>query len=52
MADLGILTKKYSELLTEEVGFVSGHIIIGLYEQAQQKILEELNELLFKSVLG
>jgi len=51
MVEISLAIKKYFPLFTEEVGFAAGHIILGALEQAQQKVLEEINELLFQSAI-
>ena len=48
MVELSKLVKKYWPPLSEQTGFASAHILIGALEQAQQKILEELNSELSK----
>ncbi len=51
VADLSEVVKKYWGPLAGEVGFASAHIIIGAFEQCKQKVLEDLNEELFKAIL-
>lgn len=51
VTDLSEVVKKYWGPLAGEVGFASAHIIIGVFEQCKQKVLEDLNEELFKAVL-
>jgi len=51
VADISEVVKAYWGPLAGEVGFSSGHIIIGVLEQVKQKILEEMGEELFKAIL-
>ena len=51
VADISEVVKAYWGPLAGEVGFASAHIIIGVFEQCKQKVLEDLNEELFKAVL-
>jgi len=50
VTDISEVVKKYWGPLAGEVGFASAHIIIGVFEQVKQKVLEDLSEELLKSV--
>jgi hypothetical protein len=49
VADVSEAVKKHWGRLANEMGFVSGHAIIGALEQIQQKILYDMNEELLKA---
>ena len=51
VADISEVVKAYWGPLAEEVGFASAHIIIGVFEQVKQKVLEDLNEELLKAII-
>ena len=51
VTDISEVVKAYWGPLAGEVGFSSGHIIIGVFEQVKQKVLEEMSEELFKAIL-
>ncbi|MBA7645482.1 hypothetical protein ES703_53240 [subsurface metagenome] len=50
VADVSEAVKKHWGPLANEMGFASGHALIGALEQVQQKILLDLNEELLKAV--